>query len=132
MDPVRNTALSGLRVASTRVVVSANNVVNAQTTAPTTLDATEPPAAAYQPQRVQQAALAYGGVQARAVPVKPGTTTLPDPSSPTGLSAFPNVNLAGEFVDQRLAVNAYKASAALIRTQNELDASLLDAVDRKE
>ena len=38
-----------------------------------------------------------------------------------------NVNLAEEFVDQRLAVNAYKASAALIRTQDELDRSLLDA-----
>ncbi len=131
MDPVRNIALSGMRAASTRVAVSASNVVNARTSAPTTLDATEPPAAAYQPQRVQQAALAYGGVQARAVPVKPSTTTLPDPSSPTGLSAFPNVNLAGELVDQRLAVNAYKASAALVRTQNELDDALRDAVDRE-
>ena len=128
MDPVRNIALSGLRAASTRLAVSANNVVNAQTTTPATPGG-EPPAAAFQPQRVQQAALAYGGVQARAVPVKPATTNLPDPSSPTGLAAFPTVNLAEEFVDQRLAVNAYKASAALIRTQDELDRSLLDAVD---
>ena len=56
----------------------------------------------------------------------PATVVGPDPASPTGLSAFPNVDLVEEAVNQKIALASYKANAAVIRTQQEIDDALLD------
>ncbi|NKB60412.1 MAG: hypothetical protein GKS00_29250 [Alphaproteobacteria bacterium] len=125
MNPVLSTALSGLTAATKRIGVSANNIANALTSRPTTAGAPAP-AGTFAAQEVTQRSVAGGGVSAEVRDKDPATVTGVDPSSPTGLSAFPNVDFAEEAVNQIVAVNLYRANAAVIRVQQEIDDALLD------
>lgn len=55
-----------------------------------------------------------------------------DPFSPyanaDGLVATPNVDLANELVQIKMAEVAYKANASIIKTSKEMDDYLLDAL----
>lgn len=125
MNPVLSTAFSGLQAATKRVAVSANNIANALTSRPTTAGAPTPKGT-FAAQEVTQRSVAGGGVATEVRDKSPATVTGADPSSPTGLSSFPNVDFVEEAVNQIVAVNSYRANAAVIRTQQELDDSLLD------
>lgn len=125
MNPVLSIALSGLTAATKRIGVSANNIANALTSRPTTPGAPTP-AGTFAAQEVTQRSLGGGGVAADVRDKNPATVTGVDPTSPTGLSAFPNVDFAEEAVNQIIAVNSYRANAAVIRTQQEIDDALLD------
>lgn len=121
MNPILSTALSGLQAATKRVSVSANNVANAQTSRPASS-----PDGAFRAQRVVSRAVPGGGVATEVQEKSPATVTVPDPSVPGGVSVFPNVNFVEEAVEQKLAVASYRANAAVIRTQQEIDDALLD------
>lgn len=121
-------ALSGLRAASKRLEVSANNLANQQSTRSRIdgQDVIEP----YHAQRVQQVSLQGGGVRAYSVEQNPATTLIYDPNNPDaneeGLVAVPNVDTATELVEQKLATYDYKANLNSIKVQDELEQSLLD------
>ena len=109
MDAITAIAQSGLTTASTRVQVSASNLANMD-------DASTPPgpgaagSAPFVPTRVAPVSLPQGGVQAQLSAAPPGT----------------EVDPASELVEQMQAMQQYRASAALIRTDDELQKSAID------
>jgi flagellar basal-body rod protein FlgC len=121
MNPILSTALSGLQAATKRVSVSANNVANAQTSRPASS-----PEGVFRAQRVVARSVPGGGVATSVQDKAPATVTGPDPSVPGGVSVFPNVDFVAEAVDQTLALASYRANAAVIRVQQEIDDALLD------
>ncbi len=125
MNPVLSIALSGLQAATKRLGVSANNVANALTSRPTTVGAPTPDGV-FEAQQVTDQTVAGGGVRSLVRSRDPATITGPDPASATGSSAFPNVSLVEEAVNQKVALASYRANAAVIRTQQEIDDALLD------
>lgn len=125
MNPVLSIALSGLQAATRRLGVSASNVANVLTSRPTTAGASAPKGT-YTAQEATDSALPGGGVKTTVRTRQPATLTGPDPVSPTGLSAFPNVDLVEEAVNQKVALASYRANAAVIRVQQDIDDSLLD------
>ena len=125
MNPVLSIALSGLQAATKRLGVSANNVANALTSRPTTASGPVP-AGVFAAQQATDRSLGRGGVATDVRDRQPATVTGPDPASPTGLSAFPNVDLAEEAVNQKIALASYRANAAVIRVQQDIDDALLD------
>lgn len=125
MNPVLSIALSGLQAATKRLGVSANNVANALTSRPTTAGNAKP-AGVFKAQEAIDRTQSSGGVATAVREKSPATVVGSDPASPTGLSAFPNVDLVEEAVNQKLALASYKANAAVIRRQQEIDDALLD------
>ncbi len=125
MNPVLSIALSGLQAATKRLGVSANNVANALTSRPTTAGAPTPEGV-FKAQQATDQSVPGGGVTTQVRPKDPATVTGVDPASSTGLSAFPNVDLVEEAVNQKVALASYRANAAVIRTQQEIDDALLD------
>ena len=130
------TALSGLNAATQRAEIAARNIVNANSAGrdpggPAPL-ASETLAGiqAYQPKRFVQHSLPGGGVGGQAVPVKPATYPVYDPTNPAadenGTIQYPNVSLETEFAQLTIAVNSYKANAKVIKTIDETLGSLLD------
>lgn len=97
-----NSGIAGLRAAETRVAVRAQNIVNWQSEN-------------YRPLAPVQTSQGSGPV------VKV--------TRPAELSGnFPYVDLAFEIVDMNLAKHAYRASAQIIRTADEMQKTLLDAL----
>lgn len=119
--------LSGLVAASSRLQTAANNIANVNTTSRTGGAG----GAGFQPQRTQQTPLPGGGVQATQVPVTPSHQTVFSPgdanANDAGQVDFPNVSLAEEMVQLKIAAQTYKANAAVIRTALELSDALLEA-----
>ena len=117
-------AISGMQANTLRLDVAAKNVVNARTVG--RLD----PYDGYHAQRVVQSARAGGGVDAR--PVPSATPPMPvhmayDPRADAkGLVGAPDVNLAGEAVELRMAAQGYKANAAVLSVAYEMAGMLLD------
>lgn len=128
------TALSGLLSASTRAQIASSNIVNANVESSRTFSADSSSSIAgnraYQPLRATDVSAPGGGVRTVASPIRPSQTPVFSPGSPLandeGLVNLPNVSLAEEFVQLRIAVNTYKANAAVIRTADEILGSLLD------
>lgn len=131
MNQVFDIAASGLQAAAKRVDVSARNVVNVRSVGtPEGASGVTASVAAYRPVKVRQTSLAGGGVEVDTVPVNPPSTLGYEPSNPVaderGMVAVPNVDLAAEMVEQSLATVAYKASAKLLKTADEMTKTLLD------
>lgn len=127
MDPI-NTAVTGLNAASQRVAVSANNIVNSQSTVAEQNGRTvnQP----YVPQQVVQRSQTGGGVGTSLRDVSPPSVPVFSPDSPVadenGMVQTPNVDLNFEVANTLLASNAYKASASVIKRADEMYQSLLD------
>jgi flagellar basal-body rod protein FlgC len=123
------TALSGLKAASTKVEASANNIANMDT-----VGALKGDPAPYAPEVTVQQAIPGGGVTASNVS-KPGFTPSFNPGSPfadsDGLVGAPNVDLANEIVNLDIAKIAYKANAKVINTASEMQDDLLKILDKK-
>ncbi len=100
MNSTSSIAMSGLNAASTRLNVSAHNIANSQTPD-------------FKPQRVQQTALAEGGVN---VTVDSADTA----------QAAPLANLAKDLVTQMVAAYEFKANLKVIQTQQDLLGQWLD------
>jgi flagellar basal-body rod protein FlgC len=125
MASVLNIAVSGLQAASRRFSVSANNIANASVSRPAISDQVAS-TAGFAPQRAIDESVAGGGVRTALSPVAPGAVIVPDNSSQTGFSSFPNINVFEEYLEQKQAIMAYKANESVIRAQQDLDQSLLD------
>lgn len=130
VSSVTSSALAGLTAASKRVETASNNISNMLTVGkPGSVDPSEQ---AYQAKDVQQSTGEFGGVQARVVNRDPATQTAFNPKSPlsdsNGLVETPNVDLGEELVTMITAENSYKASAAVLRTAEELEREVLDIV----
>jgi flagellar basal-body rod protein FlgC len=125
MSSIGSIAISGLNAAATRLGVAANNMVNARSSAfATATGAAQSPV--YQPQQVAQSTLSTGGGATTVVPVTPASFLGADANSPTGFSAYPNVNIGAELVNVALAASSYKAAAQLLSVEADLSDSLLD------
>jgi flagellar basal-body rod protein FlgC len=129
MDAISAIALTGLNTASTRVQVSGSNLANMEDAAPLPGAGVAGPAP-FVPTRVETVSLGQNGVQAQLSAAQPGSAPAYRPDSPyadaNGMVAEPDVDLAGELVNQMLALQQYRASAALIRVNDEMDKSALD------
>ena len=99
MTSAINSGLAGLRAAETRVAVRAQNVVNWRSEN-------------YRPLSPVQTS--EGG--APVVQVRPVELS----------GDFPFVDIAAEFVDMQMAKHAYRASANVLRTAEEMSKTLLD------
>lgn len=133
MSSTLSIASSGMAAAMRRLEVSAQNVANAMSDGPLpSADASVrtqfPPA--YTPQRVDQVASSDGGTQAVVNDVTPATVASFDPTAPyadaSGMVATPNVNFAGEAVQQIIARYTFAMNVAVVRTYEQMMKSLLD------
>lgn len=120
---ILSTAVAGLNAASRRLAVSADNVVNA--------DSSGAPGSgqAYQAKRAVQTATSAGPA-VTVETARPPTLTLYAPDSSRagsdGTVEFPNVDYAREAVDQIAARRDFEAAALLVRSADELTERLLD------
>jgi len=122
-----STALSGLNAASRRVEASASNIANSTSTSP--LSDENAPSALTTAQSAQE----NGGVRSQIIPREAGIVERFAPDSPfaneQGFVGTPNVNLAEEAVNLRLAEIAYKANISTLQATSEISDALLDIFD---
>ncbi len=126
-------ALSGMTAQTRRVEASASNIANLQSKGAIPDAAGAVPAG--QPEAYQAQAVAQSdgnpGTRATFTPITPAY--LPDYqpdadyANADGLVAGPNVDPAREHVNQIAASRAYGANIAVVRTQDDMLKSLLDA-----
>lgn len=133
MSIASSIAVSGMAVASLRLQVSANNVANALSSGPLPGSANSAGyPTAYIPGRVDQIDSAGGGTSANVGAVSPSYVPAYDPTAPyadgTGMVASPNVDLAGEIVQQILARYTFAANAQVVRSDAQMTASLINIV----
>ncbi|MCG8504712.1 MAG: hypothetical protein MI755_08920 [Sphingomonadales bacterium] len=130
-------AQSGLLAATNRTQVAARNIVNVNSAGQPAFSV-EPSAAlqgalAYQPRRAVNTPTPGGGVRGASQPISPATFSVFAPNTPaadsSGLVAYPNVSLAREFTELKLAEHAYKANAVVI---GALDEALGEVIDQTE
>ncbi len=123
MSSVFDIAVSGLRAQSRRLEVSADNVANVLSLGVHPDPALAKPEA-FTPQRTAFVSKAYGGVEAKAVPVTPPAYLSLQPNHPdadaNGLVPLPNVSLEREMVEQILALRMFEANVKVIQTQDRL------------
>lgn len=121
-------SLSGLRAASTRIAVAADNIANQNSTSREENGRVvrEP----YVPRQVDQVSLSEGGTQALLRDRNPASVPIFDPDDPDadadGTVRAPNVNLETETVNLIAARSAYKANLNAIKIQADVLNSLLD------
>ncbi|NBX03557.1 MAG: hypothetical protein EBR02_05795 [Alphaproteobacteria bacterium] len=123
-----DTALSALAAASRRIEVAGNNIANQNSTT-TQVDGvtTQKP---YLPQDIVQISEAGGGVRTQQRTQTNPTQTLYSPSNPdadeNGQVESPNVDVATQLVNARIATYDFKAALKVIQTQHNVEQSLLD------
>ncbi len=118
-------ARSGLDASLLRLTASAANIANAQASGVVPGSGAGSGQQAYQPVRVEISPLAGGGVQSRLAPVDPAYRLTYDPASrhadARGMVAAPNVDIAGELVEQIAAKAAFQANFKILSTAAELE-----------
>ncbi len=126
----------GLAAAKKRLDTSASNIANSATTGSTDKGGKQP----YRSQRVEQTAVTDGngnplGVNAVSVDKDPAYVPAYDPGSPfadeNGNEGVPNVSLAEEAKNMKLAGYAYKANAEVIEAAGEMEEDLLKTFDEE-
>lgn len=127
-------ALSGLTSASKKAEVASNNIVNADV-----VGSTDPnsPNQAYTPRNTVDQSLSVNGqgVGVKTVVLNRDPAFVPSfsPDSPfadsNGMVNAPNVNLDEELVNMKVAENAYKANAQVVKTSSEMQDTLREALD---
>ncbi len=131
MSIASSIALSGLRAATVRLQVSANNVANAYSSGPlpgSPASASFP--APYAPERVDQVASAGGGTSATVSTVSPGSVPAFDPGAPyadsRGMVAMPNVDFTSEIAQQIMARVSFAANVQVLITDAQMTSALFD------
>ena len=118
-------ARSGLDASLLRLTASAANIANAQASGAVPGSGTGSGQQAYQPVRAEISPLAGGGAGSRLVPVDPAYRLTYDPASrhadARGMVAAPNVDIAGELVEQIAAKAAFQANLKIVSTAAELE-----------
>ena len=125
-----NTALSGLQASSRVLDTSANNIANINSTQTNRNGVVENKP--YTPQQVVQTSQQTGGVATSLRDITPPSIPVFNPddiaANDDGIVQTPNVSLEQELIQQRQAVNTYKANASAIRRENEMYQSTLDII----
>lgn len=125
-------ALSGLMAASKRAEASAGNIANLSTTGSADSSSSPQPYAAV---TTVQTAQESGGVSAQIVPKSTPVVNVYAPDSPfaneDGVVGAPNVDLAEEVVNLKLAEIAYKANVSTLNAAQEMTDALLSTFDEK-
>jgi len=123
-----NVAISGLNASAKRLSVAADNIANHQSTA-TKVDGRiidEP----YHAKIAQSISEGLGGVSVVVKEATPPTATLFNPTAPNadanGQSRVPNVDVAEQLINQRIAGYDYKANLKSIQVQDDMLKNLLD------
>jgi flagellar basal-body rod protein FlgC len=128
MGGAESIALSGMNANAAWMDSIASNVANMNDTA--ALPAANAAYTGYQPTTVAMSSGPAGGVTAQIEPLLPAYSAAYDPSAPLanvqGLVAAPNVDLATAVVDQTMALQSYRASAAVFKTAEEMANVTLD------
>ena len=130
MSPVGAITLSGLNAATLRLDAAADNIANARSSGPLP-DAANAAghAPAYAPREVDQTPNVNGGVSATLASSTREAVTAYDPhatyANADGLVAAPDVDVADEMAQLISAKQAFAASVQVIRTDDEIWASLL-------
>ncbi len=123
--------MSGLFAAGARIANNANNIANIYSTGRLPTNPGEA-SGAYAPTRAGTQTAPSGGVIVDITPVTPAYNVVSEPDSPEanadGLVAAPNIDLANELVDLKLASVLYAANAAVIKTQSDNEKKLLDTL----
>ncbi len=128
MSSVFDIAVSGLRAQSRRLEISADNVANVLSLGVHPDPALAKPEA-FTPQRTAFVANAYGGVEAKAVPVTPPAYLSLQPNHPDAdADGLVNVSLEREMVNQIQALRMFEANVKVIQTQDRMLGALLDIV----
>ncbi len=127
-----STALTGLFAASKRVEASANNIANVSSAG--SLDPASP-TQPYQALTTVQTSTESGGTSAANIPKNPGFVNAYAPDSPfanaDGEVGVPNVDLAEEAVNLKLAEIAYKANVSVLKTASAMSDELLNTFDER-
>ncbi len=130
-----NVALSGMQAAETRLSIAANNIVNIGSAGHTEKGAQENgdnSVLPYQPMAPSSSSALGGGVVVTATPVEPRSVSVFNPGNPLadsgGLVAYPNVSLAEQVVELKMATLSYKANASVLEAESDLLGSLLDSL----
>lgn len=137
-------SVSALGAASKGLAVSASNIANSHTTAPVDKVEISPAARAaanravrgddevFRPSQTVNTSVGEGGVRATVREKIPSHVEVHDPDDPNanedGVVARPNVDLAEEFVGMIQDSAQFRASAAVIRTEDEMTGELIDSV----
>lgn len=116
-------AVSGLNAAARTVQISASNIVNARSGG---VIRDRDGYQGYQPLQPTASSVAGGGVVTGARPVVPAY--MPAPGTDGTAYGLPNSSLTTDLVQMKLAQTAYKASAALIRTADEMQKTTLSVI----
>lgn len=119
-----NASLSGLTASAKRVEVAANNIANKDSTK--TLENGELVDKPYTPQRVDLVSLSNAGVAATVRDVE--TPSVQTPDGKGGLFEAPNVDVAKELIDIKMASYDYKANIKAIQVQAKNEESLLNII----
>lgn len=128
------TSLSGMTAQTRRVEASASNVANLRSKGAVPDAAGAVPDGqpqAYQPLGVAQTSQTPAGARASFTPITPAYLQEYEPDASyadaRGMVAAPNVDPAQERVNQMAASRAYGANIAVVRTQDDMLKSLLNA-----
>ncbi|MEQ1789462.1 MAG: flagellar basal body rod C-terminal domain-containing protein [Rickettsiales bacterium] len=128
MTTAIGSALSGIAAASKRIDVSASNIANQSSTAMQVGGVTSNKS--YIPKDVVQISLGAGGVRTEVRESLNPTVKYFDPTSPQagkdGFVETPNVDVAEELVEQRIASYDFKANLKSIQVADRLQQNLLD------
>lgn len=118
MGNAMSIAVSGMQAASLRLEAAASNIVNMDS-------------AGYQPVSVAQSPAADGSVSTSLQPVTPAGLLAYDPASPyanvQGMVAKPNVDLATEIVNLKVAGYSFRASIQAYKAASQMFNTLLKA-----
>jgi flagellar basal-body rod protein FlgC len=116
-------AQSGIAAATLKLNASASNLANAN-------DTSALGAKGYLPIKVDNSAAPGGGVLAQAVTLKPGTTTIYDPTSAAanalGFAQAPEIDPITETSNMLAAGQAFAFSVKVLNAANQDEKTLLD------
>ncbi len=124
-------ALSGLRAATLRLQVSADNVANAYSAGPLPgSPASGNYPGPYVPGRVSQVAVVGGGGRATVGAASPASIVAFDPTASyadsRGMVAMPNVDFADEIVQQLMARISFAGNVQVVKADARMTSTLLD------
>jgi flagellar basal-body rod protein FlgC len=124
-------ALSGLAASSKRVEAASSNIANLQTEG--SLETGEK--APYSALTVEQSSDGNGGVKANVIPKTTPFVPAYSPDSPfansDGLVGVPNIDLAEEAVNLKLAEHTFKANLKTIEAASQMSDELLNIFDKR-
>lgn len=103
---------SGIRDATLRLNVAANNIANANTDG-------------FVPDRVSSSAVPGGGVDSY---IESGESDLPDVPATNGEPTPSQTDLVTEFVNVIVAKSSAQANAKMLKVQKDVSQSLIDAI----